>query len=190
MSQNRSDRNSLLNPTSPVLVEAMRQCAEAGKATAGQDREEKGMPMFWRVFGGTLLSISALVVMTAYQGMTAGLAELRSEMDHLDKDLRKELARLSEVQADLVRRADFDASTRAVWTGVRELKEDRKDLTSLRERCAVLVDVFKAGEAESRRLTDELQKLRRQKAADEERKLLAGELTVLRERLAQLEGRS
>src|SRR5262249_29109957 len=159
-----SERNSLLNPTSPVLVEAMRQCAEAGKAAGGQDREDKGMPMFWRVFGGTLLRIGALGGVTAFPGRNSGPAALRTAMAHLDKELRKELARISEVQGDLVRKGDFDISVRTVWTGVKELQEDRKALSSLKERCAVLVDVFKGGEAERAKLTEELNRLRRQKA--------------------------
>jgi hypothetical protein len=167
----------------------MRQCAEAGKAVKGQEKDEKGMPMFWRVFGGTLLSIGALVVMTLYQGLNAGVAELRTEMDHLDKEFRKDLARLSEVQGDLIRKGDFDATVRVTWTGVRELQEDRKALTALKERCAALVELFKAGEAQRRKLTEELHQLRRHKVADEERRQLAAELARLCERLAQLEGR-
>jgi hypothetical protein len=187
VSQNRSDRSNPLSTVSP-LFETLRKCAESGSA-GKEEKEDKGMPTFWRVFGGTLLSIGALVVMTAYQGMNASLAELRGEMDHLDKDLRKEMGRLSEIQADLVKKSDFDVITRATWTAVRELQEDRKALTALKERCAVLVDAHKAGEAAGRQLTEELSQLKRQQAAADERRVLVGELNKLRERLAQLEGR-
>jgi chromosome segregation ATPase len=188
VSQSRSERNPNQGVSTPVLAEALRAGSEAGKAAAPAGDEGK-ISIFWRVFGGTLLSIAALVLVTVYQQFTSGINDLRNEAGHINADLRKDLGRLSEAQGDLVKKEDLNGRARAMWDAIKEVQADRSTLTTLKERCTVLMDLFKAGEEERRQLVGELQKLREQKAAADERRELVREVQALREKLAQLEGR-
>jgi hypothetical protein len=185
---NRSERQPHAWPNTPVLSEVLRRCAESGPDRGG-DRDETRLPLFWRVFGSTVLSITALVVLTAYQSLSGTIAELRSDVIHLEADLRKELGRMSEGQAELVKKEESSGRFQSVWRGIGELQGDRKELTALKERCRALVDAHRAAAAERRRLDQDVQAVREQKAQEEERRALARELAGLRERLAGLEVR-
>ena len=65
---------------------------------SGKSNEER-ISWFWRIFGGTILSISALVVITAYQSISGSI-----------HDLRLDLAQLKEAKADFVKKDDYAAS--------------------------------------------------------------------------------
>jgi hypothetical protein len=188
MSSNRTDRQVQQVPSVPVLAEVLRQGAEAGHAAAGK-QEGGGLPVFWRIFGGTLLGIAAMVAVTVYQGFSNSLNDVRNDLGHLNSDLRKDLGRLSETQGDLVKKEELTGRVKPVWDAIGELRADRNALTTLKERSSVLTELFKAGEEERRQLAKELQQLREHQAAAEERKELVRELQQLREKLAQLEGR-
>jgi hypothetical protein len=150
--------------------------------------EEKRIPLFWRIFGGTVLSIVALVCMAAYQHLGCQVAGLRNDLGHLSGDLRKDLGRISESYADLVKKEECNTRVRGVWDAIKELRADRSDLTTLKERCAVLLEVFKAGEAERQKLAKEIQALRESGAGASERRELVREIRAIRERIAALEG--
>src|SRR5262249_53763950 len=79
MAQNRSERQTPLVNQTPVLIETLRQASESCKPKE-EDKEERKVPLFWRIFGGTTLSIVSLVVMSAYQSLSGGLADVRQEM--------------------------------------------------------------------------------------------------------------
>jgi chromosome segregation ATPase len=184
VSQNRTERNSNVLPT-PILAEALRQGSEA-KAEDGKDKEGSISP-FWKIFGGTVLSITAMVVVTAYQGLNSTIGDLRTEVGHTSQEMRKELASVSEAQAGLVKKDDVTRGSQAVWAAITELRAERDNLATLKERCSTLKEQIKAGEAERRQLAADLQKLREQKAAADERQALVREVQALREKLAQLE---
>ena len=196
MSQNRSGRQlneSGTQPAStPVVVEVLRNAAESAKAgeEAGKDKEEKSIPLFWRVFGGTVLSMVSLVVMTAYSGFNASLAETKGNLASLGTEVRKETARLEETMAGLSRKEELATTMSSINRNLTELGEDHKAMAGLRVRCAELVSAFKTGEKERRVLEGELQKLREEQAADAERRALVEDLGRLRERLASMEGRT
>lgn len=184
MSQNRSERQLPQSPTLPVAVETLRAATESSKPKD----EDKAMPVFWRVFGGTVLSITALIVMTAYQSLTGAVGELRNDIGHLQNDLRKDLGRVSDSQAELVKKEEVDSRLSSVWRGIKEMQEERKDLDGLRERCTALMGAFKSSDQERQRLARDVQALREKQAAEQERQALVQELQALRERLAGLEG--
>jgi chromosome segregation ATPase len=172
------------------VAETLRSVASAaGQIDAPPAKEEARISIFWRVFGGTLLSIAALVVVTVYQQFTSSLNDLRGELGHLNIDLRKDMSRLSEAQADLVKKDDHNGRLRSVWDSIKELQADKSTVTALKERAAVLQELFKAAEEERKDLVRQLQQLREVKAGEEDRKELLRELQRLRERLALLEGR-
>jgi hypothetical protein len=170
---------------------ALEPPADVADPDQDQDREkagEKRMPVVWRVFGSAVLSIVALVCLAAYQQLTGQVACLRHELSHLNKDLRKDLGRISESYGELVKKEECNTKVRGVWDAIKELRTDRSDLTTLKERCAVLLEVFKAGEAERQQLVKEIQALRESSASAQERRELVKEIHAIRERIAALEG--
>jgi hypothetical protein len=189
VSQNRSERQFPQLPESALAIETLRRSAEACQSPPKEENDDNRISIFWRVFGGTLLSIVALVVMTAYQQINGGLGEVRTEIGHLNTDLNKDLARLSESQGNLVKKEEFAASLRSIQDDLRQRQSAREELEQLKDRCRVLADLCKAGLTERRQLHTELQKLREERAGDEERQASLLELQTLRERLARLEGR-
>lgn len=81
----------------PVVAQVLRAADDHTSAAHGKKDEEK-LSIFWRVFGGTLLSIGALIAITVYNNFTSTIAELRAE-----------LSRANEARADLVRKDEFNA---------------------------------------------------------------------------------
>jgi DNA repair exonuclease SbcCD ATPase subunit len=187
MSLNRSDRPAQAGPTTPVLAEVLHQAA--GAVRPAPEEDEKRLSVFWRVFGGTILSIAALVAVTVYQQLGNTLNDLRGELSHLNEDLRKEMNRLSENQGELVPKEDFAGKQRYISDTLKELQSDRSAMTALKERSAVLMDLYKTNEEDQKELRRTLEHLHEQKASEEERRQLVQELQALRQRLATLEGK-
>src|SRR5207245_1250135 len=87
-----------------VAAETLRSAAASADAPAPAKSEER-LSIFWRVFGGTILSITALVCVTLYNQLSNGL-----------NDLRGEVARLTEAKGDLLRKDEFAGRLQQVWT--------------------------------------------------------------------------
>ena len=137
-----------------VLAETLRNSAAAGAAGKGEER----ISLFWRIFGGTLLSIAALVGVTVYQQFSNSLLELRNDM-----------IRLSESRADLLKKDEFNTRMTSVWSSMKDLQTAETAVTGLRERSALLEQQLKAAEDERKELTRELQQLRERLAVVEGR---------------------
>jgi hypothetical protein len=166
--------------------------APAGPAKpvqAADTEEGGGLSVFWRVFGGTLLSITAMLAVTAHQSISGALGTLRGDLAHLNTEMRKDLASLGESYGDLVKKDEVDARARTVWDALNDLRGDKAELTALQQRCDVLTERFKAGQQERRRLAQEARGLREQQAAGDERQELVRQVRELRERVARLQGR-
>jgi len=69
----------------------------------GKANDDK-VPVLWRVLGGTILSITALVVISAYQSLTGTL-----------KDLNGEINQLRESKADFVKKDEYADTRKRVW---------------------------------------------------------------------------
>jgi hypothetical protein len=162
VSENKSDCNENLGNSTIIrtrntlaaLSETLRNGAAAGGATP--TKVEERISLFWRVFGGTLLSIGALVVVTVYQQFSNSLFELRNDMIHLN-----------EARADLVKKDDFNTRMTSVWNSMKDLQTATNAVTSLRERTMLLEQQLKEAENERKELTREVQKLRDRVAATE-----------------------
>jgi hypothetical protein len=194
VNQNRSERQSQNMPSTPVLNEVLRSSSESSKDLGAckdenkdDGKDENKIPVFWRVFGGTVLSMVSLIVMTAYQSLTGGIADARSEQAHLCAEMHKEFGRIGESQGDLVKEEELSSRLQMLWTSVRELQEDRKNLTALKESCKNLSTMLQTDAVQCRQMSADAQHLREQLAAREERSSLVAELTQLRERLVGLE---
>jgi hypothetical protein len=191
LAENRSEqRSSSLGLSTPVLAEALRSAAAPAAADApppakGEDR----VPVLWRVFGGTVLSILALVAVTVYQQFSGALADLRGEMGHLSKEVRADLGRFSEAQGEAVKQDKFASTMKYAWDAIKELRDDRAAVTAVKERVSVLMETFKVSEEQQKELAREVQQLRELRAAEDERRALQGEVQRLRERLSLLEGK-
>ena len=107
----------------------------------------------------------------------------------MNTDLRKDLGRLNEGQADLVKKDDLGSRMKSVWDSLKELRADNAGLSALKERSAMLEQQVRAGDQERKEIVREFQRLREVRAVEEERRELARELQRLRERLAVMEGR-
>jgi hypothetical protein len=162
MSENKPECNENLSNSSLVrarnnlvaLSETLRNGAAGGTAAAGKGEER--ISLFWRIFGGTLLSIAALVVVTVYQQFSNSLFELRNDMIHLN-----------EARADLIKKDDFNNRLTSVWNSMKDLQTATTAVTGLRERTLLLEQQLKEAEAERKELAREVQHLRDRVAATE-----------------------
>jgi hypothetical protein len=181
-----------------VEAETLRSASQSSESSPPAKGEER-LSIFWRVFGGTLLSIAALVILTVCQYFNSSLNELRNDlgrindeirkdMTHLNTDLRKDLGHVNEFHANVVKMDEFNGRMKSVWDSIKNLQDDKESVVVLREKAAMLVEMFKTGELERKELAREVQRLREVKAVADDRQELLREVQSLRERLAALEG--
>jgi vacuolar-type H+-ATPase subunit I/STV1 len=185
------------NGAGVVEVETLRRAASAPHPQDDGKAEER-ISIFWRVFGGTILSIVALVVITVYNQFNSTLG-----------DLRRDLNQQQEARGDLVKKEELNNRITSIWTSLREQKSVNTAVSALSERIKVLdqqldrqvklseeerkeqVRKFdeqrKAVEEERKEWSRKLEETRR--VAEEERRDLSRKLQVLAERLAAVEGR-
>ena len=149
MSAKRADDDSLgdagavRRPDLTAMAFSMR-AAEDGREVKGKDEEK--LSVFWRVFGGTLLSIGALVAVTLYNNITTTVAELRSAVDRANEarstavnDLRAEIAKAAEVRAAAINdlRTDMAKAAEARAELIRK-DEVQSKVTTIYERIQAL----------------------------------------------------
>jgi hypothetical protein len=186
------------NAASVLAAETLRRGAERPPASTDTAKGEERISLFWRVFGGTILSIAALVVITVYNQFSSTLT-----------DLRKEMNQLYENRAELLRKDEFNNRLTSVWNSMKELQTANQNLVALNERaklvdqqlerqiknadedrkelCRRLEELRKAGEEERKEMHRKLEEQRT--AFDADRKELARQVQHLSERLASVEGR-
>jgi chromosome segregation ATPase len=107
----------------------------------GKSGDEK-ISIFWRVFGGTILSICALVGITVYQSIAGNIHDLRNDLsqvkesrgDFTKKDefatLRAEVGSIREAKGDLVRKEDFSSSKTQIWNRFTDVEKNVGSITS------------------------------------------------------------
>jgi hypothetical protein len=190
MQENRSEERTTQQSADSTLwtAETLRQSIPSGGPPAATKGEER-LSVFWRLCGATLLSITALGGITLCQHFNSSLSDLRKDLSHVSENLSKDLGRVHETQADLLKKEEFSFRLKTVWDALKELQEDKASLWALKERAAVTEQRQRADEEERKELVREVQKLRELKAAQDQRKELLDELQRLRERLAVVEGR-
>jgi len=197
----RGDRQSCRSDSdSQILaVETLRGAGSKGAETAASGSEEKGMPMIWRIFGGTLLSIAALVAITLY-------SQLSNRIDNLNDSTVKKFETVSD---NLVKKQEFFDSRKGIWDNFQKMqKEMVEGDRELRERCVRLEGQLKVAEEKARDSARETLTLRETlnsftplketamrldlqvRELREERARLAQDLQQVRERIASVEGRT
>jgi len=199
--RNRQDDESFgLNDAQATILRAETLRHGADNRHLKSFKGEEKISLFWRLFGGTLLSIAALVCITIYQQFNSAIGEMRNNIN-----------RLTESRADLVSLNDFNTRVASLWTNLKDLQSAAGTLSALKEHSSLLDQQVKglqdqlnsrlqtvsasikdldAPMAAAAALKERSALLEQQvKAGDEERKELCKELQLLRERLAVLEGR-
>jgi hypothetical protein len=185
--ENRRESPSMAELATVLAVNALPKDGQLPAKPAAEKSEER-VSLFWRVFGGTLLSIVALAVVTLYQQLAGGLNEVRNEIDRRAK------------------KDEFSDHRTKIWERLREMeiKEEKAD-EAIRERCIRLEQQLKDADDVRKEMVQELKWLRettvatlkersaqveqQAKNGKDEYKLLIQELQQLRERLAALEGK-
>lgn len=81
------------------------------EANSSKSGDEK-ISLFWRIFGGTILSIVALLVITAYQSISGSI-----------HDMHTELSQLREAKASLVPKDEFAATRTRMWEKIQDVEK-------------------------------------------------------------------
>jgi hypothetical protein len=152
------------------------------------EADEQKISIFWRVFGGAIISIAALAAITLYNNLATGIAELRTE-----------IGRGNDARAELVKKDEFNSRSTSMWNRIQELQAMQLAMTSLKEKVSGLEQQLRAADEDHKSLLQaqvQISGLQEKaaareallKSAEEERKVLCKEVAALRERIAKLEG--
>ena len=160
----RIEQDDQPTPGSPDATAAEFQAMRLATHPApGHDESRPGedrFTLFYRVFGGTILSIVALAAVTVYNGLSGNISEVRAELNRVNSDLRGEVARSNEARADLMRKDEFNARVTTVWDGIKTMQaqalaqttavsSQRGDQEAMKERVAKVAADFDAFRKES-----------------------------------------
>ena len=187
-----------------VLTSGTLRASESAKSRDPNHPDDR-VSLFWRVFGGTFLSIFALVAISLYNNLANNITELRSELN-----------RVNEARGEMVKKEEFNSRTQSMWDRVQTLQELKvtvgslkeqlsaqneksADVKTMQEKLNLLDQRIKQAEDDHKALAKaELAiSMLEQKAAvreaqlktaEEDRKDMAKQLQELRERLAKVEG--
>jgi hypothetical protein len=142
------DESQHLPAITILAAESLRSAAAPPISEAPPSKAEERMSLFWRVFGGTLLSIAALVAITLYQQFSSSI-----------NDLRNQIAKANESHGDFVKKDEFNTRMTSVWTHINEPK-DNGTVTTLREKVTAQEQQLKTAEDDRKELQREIQALR------------------------------
>jgi DNA repair exonuclease SbcCD ATPase subunit len=157
------------NAAALLTAETLRRGAECPPPSPDLPRGEERISLFWRVFGGTILSIAALVAITVYNQFSTTLT-----------DLRKELNQLYENRAELLRKDEFNNRLNSVWTSMKELQTANQNLAALNERAKLLEQQL---DRQTKNAEEERKEMQRK--LEEQRKLGESERADLTRRLEE-----
>ncbi|QEL16178.1 hypothetical protein [Limnoglobus roseus] len=110
--------------STPTMATALRphDTASTEPVKTKSADENGGISMFWRVFGGTILSIVALIGVTLYNTLNNSIAELRSTV-----------SKLTEERAELLKKDEFGTRMNSNWERVQAIQgQNNEQNASLR----------------------------------------------------------
>lgn len=146
-------KRSELESSDTQEMQALPATAAAAAPPVKKSDDEK-VHIFWRVFGGAIISVAAFAGFTLYNTLTSNLAELRVENSRLREDVttfrtraddnRREIdamkERLSKYRLEMdAAKKDANTATDGVRKDVTAVEKDlQKALTEVREKLARL----------------------------------------------------
>lgn len=113
--------------TATVLQNAQPKTQDAKPAD-----EHGGISVFWRVFGGTIISIVALIGITLFNSMNNQISELRSE-----------IRKLSDAGAEFVKKDEFSGRINSNWDRVQLLQTQNNEQNATIRAMRAEIDGFK-----------------------------------------------
>jgi hypothetical protein len=154
-------RPRILTEDAPILAAEVLRRAAASPDPA--PKGEAATPVFWRIFGTTVLSIAALVAVTLYQQLSGGIG-----------DLRNECRSLSDACGDMVKKDEFNNRSLVVANSIKEAQANNSAAADLwKERALALERQIKANEdkyeQQARDMSKDLQRLHERLAIVESR---------------------
>lgn len=116
--RHKTDETEIYNSDDdlPVIATALRPQEPPPAEKSKPADEHGGMSMFWRVFGGTILSIIALIGVTLYNNLNASIAELRAAV-----------SKLNEEKAELLKKDEFSTRMNTNWDRVQILQSQNNE---------------------------------------------------------------
>lgn len=154
------------NPEAPLAALETLRIAASAPADEKPAKTEDRIPLLWRVFGGTVLSILALVAVTVYQQFSAAIADLRSSVVHLN-----------ETHAEMLHKSEFSTRTTSIWNAVKALQESQTTVSALKERSVVRDQQMKDSEDRREAMVKELQAVEAAVALLKEREMARDQQT-------------
>lgn len=131
-----------------LAAETLRSGDTPPKRKEGEKAEEK-ISIFWRIFGGTILSITALTVISAYQSLAKDIY-----------DIRGDVGRLREGSGDYIKKDEFNNRTTTMWNSIREAQALDAKATVLTTKVTCMETKLADAEHERKDLLRELLQLR------------------------------
>ena len=137
-----------------LQAQVLRLAAESGAKKHKHGLNEEKISLFWRVFGGTIISIVALFALTFFNNMTNAISDLRADLTRANEartsavvELHNELTRANDSRGDLIRKDEFNNRLTSVWTRMQAaekldadqiatLTAAKAELTETKERLA------------------------------------------------------
>jgi hypothetical protein len=173
-----------------ILAAETLRAGDSSARPASPEKPEERVSVFWRVFGGTILSICALLVINAYQSIGNSIHELRAD-----------LGRLRETSGDFVRKDEFNSRQTALWNAFKDMQSLQTTVSVLNNKLTALEQQIGGPDRIQKELlavSTALTALREKdgilekliKDAETERREFTKEFQLIRERIAKLEGHS
>jgi hypothetical protein len=133
-----------------LAAETLRSGDTAGKRTTRDgERTEEKISVFWRVFGGTILSITALMIINAYQSLDKNIHEVRTD-----------LSKWRETSGEFIRKDEYNSRTTKMWDGIRESQAVDPKVTVLATRVSAQEAQLATADHERKEMLRELLQLR------------------------------
>jgi cell division protein FtsB len=129
-----------------LAAESLRNSAAPGEAAAPAPRADDRISAFWRIFGGTVLSIVTLIILTAFQQLSASLSNMNSKIEQLKDNSTK-----------FVEKEEFSNRMTRFWDNV---KGPTAEVPALKAQVAAQDAQFKEAEKERKELCKEIQALK------------------------------
>jgi DNA repair exonuclease SbcCD ATPase subunit len=148
--------------------------AGADKAPEKKKSEEEHMSLFWRVFGGTILSIVALVTITLFNNMSNSITELRAD-----------ISREREARAELVKKDEYNTRVTSLYERMRGIDAAKVEMEGLKEKTSANAAAIDGAKKDTAATLESLKK-DAAAAADAMKKDVAA-LEVVKDRLGMLE---